>query len=158
VQVPSKADGVPVAERPDLYASAEQELFSLIALTARAKRELATGLDSRLTPGHLPVLGMILRSQRITQSEICERLLVDKASLSRMITKLEQLELVKREVDPEDRRVSHLLPTDLAGERWHETFQGWRTDLRSRMTDWDDEDLSKLIDLLGRLNLEIQSL
>ena len=65
MQVPSKADGVPVAERPDLYASAEQELFSLIALTARAKRELATRLDSRLTPGHLPVLGMILRSQRM---------------------------------------------------------------------------------------------
>ena len=66
MQVPSKADEAPVAERPDLYASAEQELFSLIALTARAKRELATRLDSRLTPGYLPVLGMILRSQRIT--------------------------------------------------------------------------------------------
>lgn len=158
MQVPSKTDDAPAAERPDLYASAEQELFSLIALTVRAKRELATRLDSRLTPGHLPVLGMILRSQRITQSEICERLLVDKASLSRMVTKLEQLELVKREVDPEDRRVSHLLPTDRAEERWHETFQGWRTDLRSRITDWDDEDLSKLVDLMSRLNLEIQSL
>ncbi|MGH3654064.1 MarR family winged helix-turn-helix transcriptional regulator [Glutamicibacter sp.] len=158
MQVSSKAEDAPTAERPDLYASAEQELFSLIALTARAKRELATRLDSRLTPGYLPVLGMILRSQRITQSEICEHLLVDKASLSRMITKLEQLALVKREVDPEDRRVFHLLPTELAVERWHECFQGWRTELRSRMTNWDNEDLSALIDLLSRLNLEIKSL
>ncbi|MFJ5108508.1 MULTISPECIES: MarR family winged helix-turn-helix transcriptional regulator [unclassified Glutamicibacter] len=158
MQVSSKAEDVPATQRPDLYASAEQELFSLIALTTRAKRELATRLDSRLTPGYLPVLGMILRSQRITQSEICEHLLVDKAALSRMITKLEQLALVKREVDPEDRRVFHILPTELAVERWHECFQGWRTELRSRMTNWDNEDLSALIDLLSRLNLEIKSL
>ncbi|MGO4297543.1 MULTISPECIES: MarR family winged helix-turn-helix transcriptional regulator [Glutamicibacter] len=158
MQISSEAEAVCTAERPDLYASAERELFSLIALAARAKRELATRLDSRLTPGYLPVLGLVLRSRRITQSEICERLLLDKAALSRMITKLEQLDLVKREVDVDDRRVFHLIPTDFALERWHVCFQGWREELRSRMTNWDDEDLSALIDLLNRLNLEIESL
>lgn len=154
----SKAAQAPAAERQDLYASAEQELFSLIALTARAKRELAARLGNQLTPGYLPVLGTILRSQRITQSEICERLLVDKATLSRMVAKLEQLELVEREVDTEDRRVFHLMPTELAVQRWHECFHGWRTELRSRMSNWNDEDMSTLIDLLSRLNLEIESI
>jgi len=82
-------------DRADRYSLAEQELFSLIAVTARFKRELAHRLNGQLTPGYLPVLGLILRTGRITQSEICEKLLVDKATLSRMVSKLEQLDFVK---------------------------------------------------------------
>ena len=99
-----------------------------------------------------------MRNGRITQSEICEKLLVDKATLSRMISKLEQLDLVVREVNAEDRRASDLLPTDYAKERWHSGFEEWRKELRSRMSNWADDDLDTLVELLGRLNLEIQAI
>lgn len=145
-------------DRADRYSLAEQELFSLIAVTARFKRELAHRLNGQLTPGYLPVLGLILRHGRITQSEICEKLLIDKATLSRMISKLEQLDLVVREVNAEDRRASDLLPTDYAKERWHSGFEGWRNELRSRMSNWADDDLDRLVELLSRLNLEIQAI
>ncbi|WP_159613540.1 MarR family winged helix-turn-helix transcriptional regulator [Glutamicibacter sp. JC586] len=145
-------------ERADRYSMAEQELFSLLAVTSRFKRELAVRLDGQLTPGYLPVLGLILRHGRITQSEICDRILIDKATLSRMISKLGQLNLIVREVNTEDRRAFDLLPTELARERWHSGFEQWRGELRSRMTNWEDQDLDTLVHLLGRLNLEIQAI
>lgn len=143
-------------ERTDRYSKAEQELFSLIALTSRFKRELAVRLHGQLTPGYLPILGLILRTGRITQSEICERLLIDKATLSRMVSKLEQLDLIVREVNAEDRRAFDLLPTEHAESRWHSGFEQWRGELRSRMSNWEDQDLDTLVNLLGRLNSEIQ--
>lgn len=151
-------DAVCSQERTDRYSKAEQELFSLIALTSRFKRELAVRLHGQLTPGYLPVLGLILRTERITQSEICEKLLIDKATLSRMVSKLEQLDLIVREVNSEDRRAFDLLPTEHAKSRWRSGFEQWRGELRSRMTNWEDADLDTLVDLLGRLNSEIQTI
>lgn len=145
-------------DRTDRYSLAEQELFSLMAVTGRFKREMAHRLNSQLTPAYLPVLGLILRNGRITQSEICEKLLTDKATLSRMTTKLEKLDLVVREVNAEDRRAFDLLPTEHAKQRWHSSFEEWRGELRARMTNWDDHDLDTLVELLGRLNLEIQAI
>ncbi|KSU65607.1 MULTISPECIES: MarR family winged helix-turn-helix transcriptional regulator [Micrococcaceae] len=145
-------------DRTDRYSLAEQELFSLMAVTGRFKREMAHRLNGQLTPAYLPVLGLILRNGRITQSEICEKLLTDKATLSRMTAKLEKLDLVVREVNAEDRRAFDLLPTEHAKQRWHSGFEEWRGELRARMTNWDDHDLDTLVELLGRLNLEIQAI
>lgn len=144
--------------RAELYTATEQQLFSLIAITARSKRALASGLDHRLPPSALPVLGLVLRTQRITQSEICEKLLIDKATLSRLVSKIEEIGLIVREVDQDDRRVSHLLPTELAIHRWREWMGNWRKDLRGRMNEWSDEDLSTLVGLLERLGTDIQAI
>ena len=143
------------AERAELYEAAEQQLLDFAAVISRTKREVAARMEHRLTPAALPVLGLIMRSKRISQSEICDRLLIDKAALSRMVAKLEELGLVTREVDPDDRRVSQLLPTELAVTRWREWLHNWRLDLRARMVQWSDDDLGALTTLIGRLNLDI---
>ncbi|WP_313814199.1 helix-turn-helix domain-containing protein [Glutamicibacter sp.] len=150
------SSSTPRAERGALYDATEEQMFALIAVVSRSKRAVASQLEHLMTPAALPVLGIIMRTKRITQSEICERLLMDKAALSRMVAKLEELGLVVRETDEQDRRVSHLLPTDLAVERWCQWLQEWRTDLRSRLAGWDDADLETLISLLGRLNSDMQ--
>lgn len=144
--------------RSELFEATEQELFALISLTARSRREVASRLDERLTPVAVPVLGVVLKTKRITQSEICDHLLMDKATLSRVVTKLEELGLVARQVDEHDRRVSHLLPTQLATERWKAWITTWREDLRGRINGWNDEDLMTLVTLLGRLNSDIRTL
>ncbi|GAA1408656.1 hypothetical protein AUR04nite_34660 [Glutamicibacter uratoxydans] len=146
----------PIPERSALYDATEEQMFALIQIVARSKREVASQLEHLMTPAALPVLGIIMRTKRITQSEICDKLLMDKAALSRMVTKLEELGLVTREVDEQDRRVSHLLPTELSVQRWKEWLQDWRRDLRDRLEGWNDEDLSALISLLGRLNEDMQ--
>lgn len=145
-------------DRVDLYESTEQQLLDFIAVISRTKREVAACMDHQMTPAALPVLGIIMRDRRISQSEICERLLIDKAALSRMVAKLEELGLVTREVDPEDRRVSQLLPTDLAVTRWREWLHSWRLKLRGTMGNWADDDLQSLSTLLGRLTADIQKL
>ena len=145
------------AERAELYEAAEQQLLDFIAVIARTKREVAARMEHRLTTAALPVLGLVVRSKGISQSEICDRLLIDKAALSRMVTKLEELGLVTREVDPDDRRVSQLLPTELAVTRRREWLHNWRLDLRDRMEQWSDDDLGALTTLIGRLNLDFDS-
>lgn len=142
--------------RIKLYEATEEQLFSLISIVARSKREVATQLEHLMTPAALPVLGIIIRTKRVTQSEICEKLLIDKAALSRMVAKLEELGLVTREADQEDRRVWHLLPTELANERWQKWLQDWRENLREKLEGWSDEDLTLLINLLGRLSEDLQ--
>ena len=145
-------------ERSDLFEATEQELFALLSITAKSKRAFAARINEKLTPAAVPVLGAVIHSKRITQSEICEKLLVDKAALSRMVAKLEEYGFVEREVDEHDRRVFHLIPTELAVERWHAWIATWRRDLRSRITGWSDEDLSTLLNLLGRLNEDIRTI
>lgn len=148
----------PLTRRSQLFDAAEQELFTLISVTAKSRRTMAAKLDEKLPPAAVPVLGMILKSQHITQSEICEHLMTDKATLSRLVTRLEELELVRREVDATDRRVFNLLPTDLAKERWHGWLQSWRDDLRERINKWSDSDLDHLTGLLVRLNTDLREL
>ncbi|PRA03085.1 hypothetical protein CQ019_11525 [Arthrobacter sp. MYb229] len=148
----------PETRRGVLFDAAEQELFTLISVTAKSRRTLAARLDERLPPAAVPVLGMILKCQSITQSEICEHLMTDKATLSRLVTRLEELGLVSRQVDEADRRVSNLLPTELAKERWRGWLQSWREGLRERITQWSDDDLDHLVGLLGRLNTDLREL
>ncbi|MFJ2619901.1 MarR family winged helix-turn-helix transcriptional regulator [Glutamicibacter sp. NPDC087344] len=148
--------GTTSSDRIDLYESAEQQLLEFVSVISRTKREVATRMEHRLTPGAIPVLGIILKSKGISQSEICDMLLIDKAVLSRMVAKLEELGLVTREVDPEDRRVSQLLPTDLAVTRWREWLSSWRSNLRSSMSSWAEDDLAALTGLLGRLTSDLQ--
>jgi len=146
------------AHRSQLFDAAEQELFTLLAVTAKSRRTMAAKLDEELPPAAVPVLGMILKLGNTTQSEICEHLMTDKATLSRLVTRLEELDLVKREVDETDRRVFNLLPTDLAKQRWHGWLQTWRDDLRERINKWSDSDLSHLTGLLERLNADLREL
>ena len=144
--------------RTELLTNAEEQLLALVSLVARSKRQVAARMDRELTPTVLPALGMIIHAKRITQSEICEKLLIDKASISRMVSKLEERGMVTREVDQDDRRVSHLIPTKLAEQRWYDWLGTWRQDLRSSMNDWEDQDLQSLSRLLERLNVGIQDI
>lgn len=148
----------PLTSRSQLFDAAEQELFTLISVTSKSRRTMAAKLDERLPPAALPVLGMILKSDYITQSEICDHLMTDKATLSRLVTRLEDLELVRREIDETDRRMFNLVPTELAKERWHGWLHSWREELRERINQWSDADLTQLTGLLERLNTNLREI
>ncbi|WP_418908248.1 MarR family winged helix-turn-helix transcriptional regulator [Glutamicibacter endophyticus] len=144
--------------RSDLLDATEQELFALISITAKSRKHLAAALDERLPPSALPVLGMVMHASKISQSEICEHLMTDKASLSRLVARLEETEMIAREIDENDRRVVHLIPTDFARERWQDLSNQWRAKLRERISHWSDEDLDRLVHLMVRLNTDLRLL
>lgn len=72
------------------------------------ERELAA---YRLGSGTLPVLLALLRHDGSNQQELSERLLVDKASITRAITKLLKQGYVRREKDATDLRAYRVFVT-----------------------------------------------
>lgn len=130
----------------------EQQLIRLLVSNAHAKRKFASQLQENLPPATIPILAVALKQDQISQSEIGERLMLDKASLSRLVTRMQEAGLVERKLDPQDRRVSRINPTRQARERWDEAMYQHRSLWKSRMQDWPNEDLNRLIALLSRLN------
>ena len=140
----------------EMLESVEQQLTQLLVSNAHAKRRLASQLQENLPPAAVPVLGMALREDQISQSEIGELLMVDKASLSRLVTRLEDAGLLVRTLDPHDRRVSRISATEQARKRWGEIMDEQRALWISKMRGWPNEDLRRLVALLGRLNEDLR--
>ena len=140
----------------DMLESVEQQLMRLLATNAHAKRKFASQLQENLPPAAVPILAMALHKDQVAQSEIGEHLMLDKASLSRLITRMEDCGLLVRTLDPADRRVSRISATDLARERWERIMAEHRRIWTSRMHEWPVEDVTRLIGLLSKLNDDLR--
>ncbi|MBR8745387.1 MarR family winged helix-turn-helix transcriptional regulator [Nocardiopsis sp. MG754419] len=58
------------------------------------------------------VLGTIAAGEPPTQAVLAERLLIDRSVMTYLLDDLEAADLVRRRVDPKDRRVRRVCPTD----------------------------------------------
>jgi DNA-binding MarR family transcriptional regulator len=109
------------------------------------EKELAPfGLGS----GALPVLKALLHHDGITQQELTEHLHVDKATITRTITKLTQLEYVRRENDPEDKRAYRLFVTEKAREtapKIRRVLHSWTAILSEGLTAEEKETALRLL-------------
>jgi DNA-binding MarR family transcriptional regulator len=103
------------------------------------EKELAPfGLGS----GALPVLIALLHHDGITQQKLAEHLHVDKATTTRTITKLIELDYVRREHDPEDKRAYRLFVTEKARKtapEIHNVLHSWTAILSEGLTDEEKE-------------------
>jgi DNA-binding MarR family transcriptional regulator len=109
------------------------------------EKELAPfGLGS----GALPVLKALLHHDGITQHELTEHLHVDKATTTRMITKLIKQGYVRRENDPEDKRAYRLFVTKKARETAPEirkVLHSWTVILSEGLSDDEKETAMRLL-------------
>lgn len=93
-------------------------------------------------------------SLRIT--DLAEMLGVDSPSVTRKVQQLERAELVTRERDPSDRRATRIRLSP-AGQRALECVRrARRAWLDELLRSWDNKDLSKLADLLGRFARDLE--
>lgn len=84
-------------------------------------------------------------------SDLSERLGIDASTASRQITQLETAKLVRRQVDPTDKRASFLALTK-RGQRALARLRAARRQLVTRLVEeWSDADRAALARLLGRL-------
>ena len=72
-----------------------------------------------LTPGQgqARILNTLLKEEGLTQKELSLRCHMDTTTMSRNIDKLENLNLLKREMNPECRRSVHICLTDKGKEK-----------------------------------------
>ncbi|MUK01592.1 MarR family transcriptional regulator [Vibrio cholerae] len=116
--------------------------------SGRVSGEIRAGLE----PTVYGLLNILRREGPLRLTDIAAFLEVGKPSLSRQITVLEHLGLVRRQTDPLDARARTITLTGSGISRL-ESVQGARARaFQKLLAGWDIEDLTALTDLMSRLN------
>jgi MarR family transcriptional regulator, transcriptional regulator for hemolysin len=110
------------------------ELVNLLTDVARQMRARGDQLTVRgMSSAQLTILTFIERQPGLSQNELAAHAELAPITVARLIDRLEALGLVKRCIDPDDRRIWRLWPTSAAMPLIRE-IEHFRTRLRSLMT------------------------
>ena len=117
---------------------------------------LRTHIDRRVEPYNLTrakwlALGVLDRRDGITQTELADYLELDKSTIGRLLDRLEERGFIRREKDPNDRRVFRIFIAKTAYPVLTELEQvadGVRAQALSGISEEDNE---KLLALLGQV-------
>jgi|1186.fasta_scaffold26978_3 DNA-binding MarR family transcriptional regulator len=140
-------------------AAIEQELSALF----RRSRSASLRLARRVHP-EMDAAGYALISQielgtggaaGVRASEVAQVLGLDKSTVSRGITQLENLGLIERVGDPDDGRARLLRLTTTGAERYDAMRAQRQTEFRAILSRWNPTDLADLGRLLARLNTDL---
>ncbi len=131
------------------------ELASRLRLSAtRLARQLRKESSTGLTPSQVSVLATIHRCGSLTLGELAAHERVAPPSITRVVAKLEDADLVKREVDSGDRRVARISLTDDGSRLLDESRMRRNEWLASRIDTLDDDQRVRLhaaLDVLDAL-------
>lgn len=84
----------------------------------------------------------------ISQDQLGRRVVLNKSNIARQLAALEEMELVRRETSPKDRRVLKCYPTEKTLEmlpRIRQIYRSWRECLLQDMTAEEQELLEQLL-------------
>jgi len=137
--------------RTDAVRALEAEFGELINHMRRVLMENATRVSPGMLPGAYKIFTTIVRRGRVSQSALADLLVVDKGQLSRSVRDLEELGLIQREPDPDDRRASILSPTPLGLERLEAARAPQENTLVHTLAGWPIDDIRNLTQLLHAL-------
>lgn len=149
--------------RKDILERTAADLLSVPPLIFRGVRRklLKTALNSinvDISPLHFEIMRLLKEDGTLHITEIGERLQVARAQMTHLIDKLVELEMVERQADSADRRVTNIVLTS-KGNAFLKEHGGniWKAtkEVLSGLTDEELADLAdsleKLRDVLSRL-------
>ncbi|EAE5904913.1 MarR family transcriptional regulator [Listeria monocytogenes] len=135
-------------------ADRQESLAKAIAIIHRSestfknKKLLETGLNI----GQLRYLWTLYKEDGISQESMAKRFMVDKASVTRHIKRLEELGMIRREIDAKDRRFQRIFVTETGFQMRdliEEVTAEWSALLTANFSEKEKDDLMHLI---GRLS------
>ncbi|HDU7717230.1 TPA: MarR family transcriptional regulator [Listeria monocytogenes] len=135
-------------------ADRQESLAKAIAIIHRSestfknKKLLETGLNI----GQLRYLWTLYKKDGISQESMAKRFMVDKASVTRHIKRLEELGMIRREIDAKDRRIQRIFVTETGFQMRdliEEVTAEWSALLTANFSEKEKDDLMHLI---GRLS------
>lgn len=124
--------------------------------TALYRQLKADGIH--LTRSQWRVIAHLKHQDGQTQSELAERLLIEKAPVGTLIDKLEAAGLVKRKADPKDRRVNRIFITAKATPYFPEIEDSVNELLLLSMQGLSNNEQNQLLTLLEKIHLNLQDL
>ncbi|EAC5836848.1 MarR family transcriptional regulator [Listeria monocytogenes] len=135
-------------------ADRQESLAKAIAIIHRSestfknKKLLETGLNI----GQLRYLWTLYKEDGISQESMAKRFMLDKASVTRHIKRLEELGMIRREIDAKDRRIQRIFVTETGFQMRdliEEVTAEWSALLTANFSEKEKDDLMHLI---GRLS------
>lgn len=149
--------------RKDILERTAADLLSVPPLIFRGVRRklLKTALGSinmDISPLHFEIMRLVKEDGTLHITEIGERLQVARAQMTHLIDKLVDMEMVERQADSKDRRVTNIVLTDKGSaflEKHGGNIRKATKEILSGLTDEELAELSasleKLRDILSRL-------
>ena len=145
------SDGGPV-DPHESFVRLEREIGLLLrrsrAISARLARELHPDLDGAA----YGLLALLQDTGPLRASLLVTRLGLDKSTVRRQLASLVKLGLVDRAPDPADGRAQVLTASTEGSARLSRIRDVRRARWERDMSDWPQEDIARLGELLGRLN------
>jgi DNA-binding MarR family transcriptional regulator len=141
---------VQTTPRPDL---ASHLRLTIVRTARRLRQEAGTDLSPSLTAA----LATIERHGPMTPSELASRERIQRPTATRVLARLEDMELIARTNDPQDRRSSLVAVTPAASELLEELRTRKTAFLAERLGRLDAEDraaLERAADILERMLAE----
>ncbi|HAO5847168.1 TPA: MarR family transcriptional regulator, partial [Listeria monocytogenes] len=116
--------------------------------TFKNKKLLETGLNI----GQLRYLWTLYKEDGISQESMAKRFMVDKASVTRHIKRLEELGMIRREIDAKDRRIQRIFVTE-TGFQMHDLIEEVTAEWSALLTaNFSEKEKDDLMHLIGRLS------
>jgi DNA-binding MarR family transcriptional regulator len=141
-----------IADAHEAFVRVEREIGLLLrrsrAISARLARELHPDLDGAA----YGLLALLQDAGPLRASELVLRLGLDKSTVSRQVASLVDLGLVDRAPDPDDGRAQVLTPSPEGSARLARIREARRARWEADLSDWPQDDIRALGDLLNRLN------
>jgi DNA-binding MarR family transcriptional regulator len=129
------------------------EVAARLRLSAtRLARQLRQESDAALTPSQLSALAAIERHGPVMLGALAELERVAPPSITKVVTKLEAAGLVKRRLDPHDRRAAWVSTTAAGNARLAQIRQRKHAWLAARLARLDEEQRRLISDALDALD------
>lgn len=129
------------------------ELFEVLAryvrLRDRAVHRMVWSVDGEYETAALKGLFHLAR-QSMRSRDLADALHADPSTVSRHVSQLVELGLVRREADPDDGRATLLVITDSGRERVEAMREARRSAMRGALAEWSDSEMETLTTLLDR--------
>ncbi|EAE8346731.1 MarR family transcriptional regulator [Listeria monocytogenes] len=135
-------------------ADRQESLAKAIAIIHRSESSFKNKklLETGLNIGQLRYLWTLYKEDGISQESMAKRFMVDKASVTRHIKRLEELGMIRREIDVKDRRIQRIFVTETGFQMRdliEEVTAEWSALLTANFSEKEKDDLMHLI---GRLS------
>lgn len=145
-------DTGPDAGRDTTVAEIIAEFSQVFAFARTRWSRYAEEVNPGLKGVGMMVLQVILRKGPVTATELSQMLDMDKAVVSRQVSKLRQLDLIEAEASDEDRRVTLLRPSETAQHTIERLHAKNAHAYHERFAEWSAGDLETLRVGLHRFN------
>jgi DNA-binding MarR family transcriptional regulator len=134
----------------DPFAALEREIRLLIRRAQSSAARIARLVHPELDASAYPLLAHIAINPGTRGSDLATHFGVGRATVSRQLSRLVELGLIQREVDPEDTRGQRITLTDDGAARFRRARDSRIQMLQQALAGWEQGEVAELATLMRR--------